>query len=185
MTIVTPSRRRVRVRRAGLALALAYASAVIGPASAAPLPGGAGTLSESYQDWQVNCATKDSSTHCTMVQMQADPKTRQRVLAMEIGRSSDGSFSAVLVLPFGLSLAAGVSLTIDDGETGNALGFTTCLPAGCLVPFAIDDARQTTLKAGTTLNVSAVASDSAQPVSFGISLSGFSSAFARLVALDQ
>ena len=185
MMTVTPPRPHMHVRLVGLALALACASAVMNPASAAPLPGGAGTLSESYQDWQINCATKDTSTHCTMVQMQADPKTRQRVLAMEIGRSSDGRFSAMLVLPFGLALAKGVSLRIDDGDEGNALGFTTCLPAGCLVPFAIDDVRQNALKAGATLNISATASDSAQPVAFGISLNGFSSAFARLVALDQ
>jgi invasion protein IalB len=159
--------------------------AAAAPSMAAPLPGGASSLSEAYQDWQVNCTSKDAAAHCTMVQVQADPKTKQRVLAMEIGKSADGSFSAMLIMPFGIELATGVSLQIDDAAIGSALNFSTCLPAGCLVPVAIDDEKVDALKAGTALTLIAAGSDSSDPISFSISLNGFSGAFARLNELGQ
>ena len=116
-----------------------------------------------------------------MTQIQADPETKQRVLAMEIRSDKGETLAAILVMPFGLAIANGISLQIDNGETGNSLPFTTCRPVGCLVPFIIDNDKAEALKKGTKLTVTASADGSAQPVVFAVSLNGFADALDRLV----
>ena len=120
-----------------------------------------------------------------MTQIQTDPKTKQRVLAMEIRNDKGKAFTALLVMPFGLQLVKGISLQIDGDEPGNSLPFTTCLPTGCLVPFIIDGDKAKALKKGTKLNVTTSADGSVQPVVFAISLNGFADALDRLIELGK
>jgi len=159
---------------------LAACAFVLGaPVLAAPLPGGANSLNESYQDWNVICSTGKESTYCGMSQVRNDPKTGKRVLAVEL-RISQGELNGVLLMPFGLALDKGLSLQADDGDKGPALRFSTCQPFGCIVPIQLDEKLLPRLKSGKTLNVVATASDSGKPITFGLSLNGFSAALARL-----
>jgi invasion protein IalB len=87
----------------------------------------------------------------------------------------------VLILPFGLAVDKPVALQIDEGPTQTGR-FSTCLPAGCLVPVAFDPSTVASLKKGTTLKVKAIAVNG-QNTAFTISLKGFASAIDRTAAL--
>lgn len=156
-----------------------------GPSVAQGLPGGATSLNEVHGDWTVACTTPTGGVSCAISQTQVRGENRQRVLAVELASAGRGkTASGVMVLPFGLKLDAGVMLAIDDKEPLPAARFSTCLPAGCLVPLDFDAAVVTALKAGGALQVEAVANDSGQEVRFSVSLNGFSSALARAAELD-
>jgi len=146
------------------------------------LPVGASALQETYEDWQVSCAGQGATKHCALTQQQADGKTRQRMLAIELHAAHDDKASGILVLPFGLALEKGVALQVDDASPLPALHFRTCLPAGCLVPLAFDGAMLAALRQGSTLKVKASADGGAE-AAFTISLNGFVSALDRTAAL--
>jgi len=167
---------------AGLLVSAAPLAAQTTPAA---LPGGASSLQETYQDWQVSCGVTQNGKLCAMSQVQTQ-QNGQRVLAIEVRTAKDNSVGGVLILPFGLKLEDGASLKIDSTSTALAqLKFSTCLPAGCLMPLAFTPANVTTLKGGTTLNVIAIPADAAEPANLTISLKGFAAALDRLVQLNK
>lgn len=153
-------------------------------ASGQSLPGGAGSLSESYQDWQVRCVSTDNGPRCAMSQMQVDPKTRKRILTIEL-RSDEGRAVGALIAPFGLALAEGVTLKVDDRRGETPLAFSTCVPAGCVVPLDLDTDMTKSLVSGGALAVTATADATRQPLAFSISLKGFSSAWERIGELSR
>ena len=140
---------------------------------------------ETYQDWQVACVQQEAAKRCSLLQQQAQ-QNGQRVMAVElVAQAGAATIDGSLVLPFGLSLDAGVTLQIDEAAALQPLRFSTCLPAGCIVPLSFNEAMLTALRAGTALKVNAIASGTEQPVALSISLSGFSAALDRTVALAQ
>jgi invasion protein IalB len=171
-----------------LSLALVMSAAVVQAqaedAAKSPLPGGASSLQESYDDWRVVCGMNGQNKYCAMQQQEVDGKSRQRVLAIELSPGPGGT-KGTLLMPFGLDLAAGVSLALDGGANGKSLPFKTCLPAGCVVPLALDPAIISALKGGKLLKLSARAADNSgnKPAVFSVSLKGFGPAFDRTAAL--
>nr|WP_152027359.1 invasion associated locus B family protein [Brucella pituitosa] len=161
-------------------LAVLFGTLAAGTANSAPLPNGASTLSETYQDWTVSCQTQKDATRCVMTQTQSDAKSGQRVFAAEIN-NTNGKSEGVLVLPFGMDLAKGVTLNTGDGT--QALTYSTCLPQGCLVPVSLSEKQVSKLKSTTELNVIAAALGQKDPVSFKLSLKGFAQAFERIGTL--
>jgi invasion protein IalB len=151
--------------------------------AAATLPGNATSLTETHDDWTVRCAIDQNLVHCAAQQEQLSTQTKQRVLAIEILPGAD-VLTGTLVLPFGLDLAKGAVLKVDDKLTSPTLTFQTCLPAGCLVPLRIGKDWETTMRAGTALAVSAQAVN-AQPANFSISLKGLGSALDRIAELTK
>lgn len=147
------------------------------------LPGGASSLNETYRDWQVACVQQGTAKRCVLSQQQAQ-QNGQRVLAIELNAPAGNTVAGTLVLPFGLALASGVALQIDDKAAGQPLRFRTCLPAGCIVPVTFDAPTLTLLRAGTALKVKATA-DGGQETLFSISLQGFAAALDRVAALSR
>jgi invasion protein IalB len=157
------------------------------PASAddTGLPGGATSLREAHGDWAVSCSVQTANSKttkaCALSQELTDRKSGQRVLAIEVrpaGTAADGT----LVLPFGLALAKGATLQIDDGQASSALAFRTCLPAGCVVPVNFDTKMLAALRSGAALKVKATR-DGGGDVQFSLSLKGFGGAFDRTATL--
>ena len=163
-----------------LAAAAVAASATFDRLRAEPLPGKASSLRETYDDWIVSCVAREAETSCAMSQIQIDRKTGKRVISFELRSTGRKKATGVLLMPFGLALGKAVRLKVDEKERRGGLPFSTCLPAGCVVPVAVDASLLASLKAGTTLGIDAVASESEQPVAFSISLAGFSPALERL-----
>lgn len=172
---------------AGRALAV-LAVAAAGAASAgtaraqtAPaFPGGAQSVSEAFQDWQVTCTMPQGAKRCVVSQQQLDGRTRQRVLAVELQPKGE-KVEGVLFLPFGLFLEKGVALKLGEADLA-ALRFSTCLPQGCVVPLAFDQRTLPQLRKADALRVNA-ANDAGQTQTFSISLKGFGPALDRAAAL--
>jgi len=160
-----------------------YAQEAAAPASS--LPGGANSLQETYRDWQVACIQQDAGKRCAMLQQQAQ-QNGQRVLSIELtARAGETGLNGVLVLPFGLALEAGVTVQVDETGSPQPLRFSTCLPAGCLVPLSFNEAMLGELRAGTSLNINATSIANNQAVVLSVSLAGFSAAQERTQALAQ
>lgn len=155
------------------------------PASPGLLPGGASSLTETYGDWTVRCEiitrTQTSERICVVNQVQTNAQG-QRVIAVELAPSADGVAGAI-ILPFGLAVTQPVTLTIDEGEPITA-SFSTCVPAGCIVPIAAGSETLNAMRAGTALSIAAQNVDN-QPLELPVSLMGFSAATVRIEALTQ
>ncbi len=164
---------------AGLLTVVATAAAAQGTQ---PFPADAASLQEMHGDWRVACVREGGRKICALSQRQTDPNTHQLLLAIELNAPAIDKAEGTLILPFGLALDRPVTLQIDEGGSGPALRFRTCLPVGCLVSLSFDPTTVARLRDGATLTVRATA-DGGQGAAFKISLSGFSSALARTVAL--
>lgn len=155
-----------------------------GPSFAQGLPGGATSLNETHGDWTVACTTPEGNVRCAVSQVQINNQNRQRVLSVELAAAESGNAAnGTLVMPFGLALDQGVVLSIDEGELMPPLRFSTCLPAGCVVPLTFSADAVAAMRAGTALKAKAAANGSGQDVNFSISLSGFTSALTRAAEL--
>jgi invasion protein IalB len=158
---------------------------VIGQAAAASaaLPGGASSLNETYKDWRVVCAQQGGAKRCVLNQVQMQ-QSGQRVLAIELNALAGSAVAGVLVLPFGLSLDAGVAFQIDEKLTVQPMRFRTCLPSGCLVAVSFDAPMVAALRTGSALKIRATA-DGGAAAPFSISLQGFATALDRATALAR
>lgn len=164
---------------------IAFSAPASAQTAAGNLPGGATSLQETHGDWQVACFQRDGGKHCQMAQRQANPKTKQQLLEMDLRIDDKGTVLGVLVLPFGLALDAGIVMNVDAGAPAPNQGFVTCLPSGCLVPFTLNDAMTTAMRRGAKLNITATAYQNKKPVAMAVSLKGFSAALDRLLALAK
>ncbi|XUY30226.1 invasion associated locus B family protein (plasmid) [Agrobacterium sp. rho-8.1] len=166
---------------------VAVYSAAIGPAFSQS-PGSVKTepssLAESYGDWSVRCVTKNEARECAFSQTQLNTNS-QRVLVAELRTQADGSLRGSLILPFGLRLADGATFAVDDLPPGKPAPFRTCLPVGCVVSLIFTEKVASSLRAGTTLKITAKSSDSGEDVVFSVSLKGFETALQRTSALGK
>lgn len=151
---------------------------------AGPLPNGASSLVENYEDWVVACQAPEGEAACVMRQVQSNRETGQRVLSAEFQNGTDGNVQGVLLMPFGLALDQGVALKFDD-QAGPQLSFSTCLPSGCVVPVRFSAEQVGMLQGGSAMNVTAMGINSSEPVAFNISLDGFTDAYNRLTQLTK
>jgi invasion protein IalB len=148
--------------------------------AAGSLPGGATSLVESHGDWQLNCVDEASSIVCAISQTQVDPESRQQIIAVEMRADGESGLTGALVLPFGLALSKGIAVGIDDQEANAVLGFTTCLPVGCIVPLGFDASAIDALADANELKITAVTNDTGDLVTLSVSLQGFTGAFVRM-----
>jgi invasion protein IalB len=153
------------------------------PALAAPLPGGASSLQETYQDWTVSCQNQQETSVCVMRQVQSNTQTGQHVLTVELHNVA-GNVGGILLMPFGLDLVKGASLQIDE-VPGPGVAFSTCVPQGCMAPVSFDVKQVAALRNGTNINVTATALSPSQPVAFKVSLKGFGAALDRITTLTK
>jgi invasion protein IalB len=160
------------LRSAGLIATLVLAAHT--PSVAQGLPGGATALNETFGDWTVACQVTNGAIRCAMSQTQVASQSGQRVLSLQLVAAADEDVDGLLLAPFGLRLAEGVTLAVDEEPALLNRSFSTCIPAGCLVPLILN--RE-------TLRATAIADDSGNEVVFTISLSGFTGALDRLISL--
>jgi len=117
---------------------------------------------------------------CAISQQQTQQDGR-RVRAVELQEDTGDAVSGTLVLPFGLQLGRGIILQIDD-TAALPFRFSTCIPAGRLVPLKFDGETVAAFREGSTLGVKAQ-SINARELTFSVSLKGFTAARERLKAL--
>ena len=149
-------------------------------AQQAGLPGGASSLTERHGDWTVACSTAQQDEKltkvCGLTQQQVNAEGK-RVLAIELLPDPSGAVGN-LVLLFGLDLATGVQLLVDETELTQPLPYGTCMPVGCLVELRFGPDLVSALRAGGVLTArpAVLGGESAD---FTISLAGFSAAYDR------
>lgn len=154
-------------------------------ATFAQLPGGANSLVETYDDWGVVCQAAGETTSCFVRQVQTDRQSNQQVLTVEIAALADGTFTGAILLPLGLSLSQGAQLKIGETALEGTRSFSTCIPQGCLVPLTISEDTLAALRAGTALSIAVLSAAPEQPLTFTVSLKGFSNALNRIGSLTE
>lgn len=159
---------------------IATATCIVTASAAGTLPGGATSLTETHGDWQLNCVDEAANISCAITQTQVDPESRKQIIAVEMRSDGEYGLSGALVLPFGLALSKGIAVGIDDQEASLVLGFTTCLPIGCIVPLGFDADSIEALAEASTLNITGTANDTGGLVALQISLQGLTAAFVRM-----
>jgi invasion protein IalB len=151
------------------------------------------SLRETHGDWLLTCSVDAASGRksCVVSQEQADAKSRQRVLMLQIKPDGPGG-EGLLILPFGLLLENGATLRVEQvaNVTPGAppppqlsLKIRTCLPVGCVAPFALDAATLGAVRLAKQVTITARAAETSQDVSFKVSPAGFGSAYDRAAAL--
>ncbi len=149
------------------------------------LPGGASSLTETFEDWTVSCASADGKTQCVVSQTQTRQQNGERVLDIRLSPvQQDNAFHGNLTLPFGLEFSRGVTVQLDDGAIGKPFSFKTCLPTGCIVPMSFDKSTFDAMRKGTSLKLAGVSIDN-QNIPFAVSLKGLGAAFDRAGALVE
>lgn len=156
------------------------------PAGAvAVLPNGASSINETYGEWTVDCRILDRQKQCVLSQVQGNKETGQRRFGIELRPSRDGKTEGTVLMPFGLNLDAGALLKLDDKDLGKGLRFSTCVPQGCLLPVSFPTVATDAMRKATKLVVASLNLSSSEPVTFNISLDGFSAALTRTTELAK
>jgi invasion protein IalB len=147
---------------------------------AATLPNGASSITETYGDWLVDCRLIDGQKQCLLSQVQSDRQTRMQLFAIILQPHRDEKVEGTMVMPFGLRLAAGAVVKLDDMTFREGLSFSTCMPQGCLLPLSFPANVVASMKEAKTLTVASVSFSSGDVVAFKVSLEGFAAAIARI-----
>jgi len=166
----------------GLAAAIVHAQAADG-GKPSVLPGGASSMTETFEDWTVTCASANNRTQCIMSQTLARRSDGKHILDVRLSPVTDeDGKNASFTLPFGLEFSRGVTVQLDDGKAGNPFLFKTCLPDGCIVPLSLEKGVIDAMRKGTSLRLKAVSTQNTD-VPFTVSLKGFGAAMDRATAL--
>jgi len=130
--------------------------------------------------WEVKCATPAKATEavCEMSKQVAVAKSRQLVARVSLGDGTPDELLIRVLLPHGLSLPEGATLTVDDGEP-RQMAFATSTAAGVVARMPADASIMKELRAGKSLRIGAT-SRSKKPLNISLSLSGFSSSLDKL-----
>jgi invasion protein IalB len=152
---------------------------------ATQLPNGASSINETYGDWIVDCRLLEGQKQCMLLQAQGNSQTKQRIFEIQLRTPKDGKAEGTILMPFGLKLDSGAILTLDDKDLGQRLHFSTCTPAGCLLPVSFQTATTDMMKKGKVLTVASLNLNNSEVVAFNISLEGFAAASARIAELAR
>ncbi|AWN42190.1 invasion associated locus B family protein [Methylobacterium durans] len=154
-------------------------------AGAATWPAGASAVSETYDNWTVNCSRENAATQCTMTQSQGDKKTGRRQFAIELKAPKDGRSDGLILMPFGVSIEPGVSFKLDETVLGKGAPYVACGSEGCLVPISFPTLATDTMKTAQNLTVTAQRPEGQEPTVITVPLAGFAAAFARVIAFGS
>jgi invasion protein IalB len=136
------------------------------------------TVKATHGDWQIQCPPNVSETNpCAMVQELVTEQDR-RVLSAIIINPPGGEPFLRIIVPLGILLPGGMTLTIDGTEVGT-VGFINCLPDGCMTQVALKPEVLEQFKAGNQAVVR-IYEQTEQAVDLPVSLNGFTAAYGEL-----
>ncbi|WP_120634995.1 invasion associated locus B family protein [Ruegeria sp. EL01] len=137
------------------------------------------TTSTQFQSWTVNCAEEAGQKLCAMSQSLNLQNQSGLLLRMELQRGQEDGASGVVIVPFGLDIAKGISLSIDGGPRWN-LPMRTCQNFGCVIPVTLGPAIIQELKESGSIQISLYTLDGGKTLEVPVSLAGFTAAFDAL-----
>lgn len=119
------------------------AAATAPAAAAAAAPAAAATavqwaVKTTYGKWGLLCnQANPSDCRAAQTQNYADEKNQGRLLQVLLAVENGRTF-AVMTLPFGVDLRAGIALQLDSADEVKG-AYTTCLPDGCQSVVELDE----------------------------------------------
>lgn len=162
-----------------------WAACVMLGGNAALAQEGPSSFSETYGDWVVSCQQAQTGLFCEMSQELRQQETNQRVLRAGLVATEGGQTIGTFIVPFGLSIADGAAMLVDEDRPIGSMGFRTCIPAGCVLRTSFGEDALTTLEAGAQLQIILQRLDGAEALSISLSLTGFTAALGRLQGLAE
>lgn len=125
--------------------------------------------------WQKFCSEDpESKKEVCVVTRQLRAATGQPIAAFTL-RESEGKFQFVAAVPPGMQIRPGMQVEIDGASTQRAT-FTVCIPEFCFADADLPADYVASLKQGNQVTITSV-SQNGQPVSFPLSLIGFTKTF--------
>ena len=136
---------------------------------------------EQHKDWAISCQNQNNVLeNCRMFQRLVLEESNRVVLQMLVLPSRDKTDSqAVLVLPLGLYLPAGVKLVIDNG-TPMDLVYDRCFAQGCTARATLSTTLLNSMKRGNVAQV-VIREAAERDLILKVSLSGFTAAHKALM----
>lgn len=130
-------------------------------------------------NWRVNCTNSAAGMDCRAVQILVVKKTGRPFLTVAVRVPPDTKIpKMVIILPLGTYLPAGVTLQFGK-EAAKTLPIEACDRSGCLAEYAITEAEIGAMLKGADLTLS-IQNQQKKPLTFGVSASGFSEAYAKV-----
>lgn len=147
-------------------------------------PDGVSAVPETFGVWTVSRALRNGKWVAAVTQHKTARGPQKAAVAIDIVPVGNGRATGMLILPFGLRLATGVSLKVDSQRVSYAFPFATALPIGCMAALDLDEALIGSLRAGSVLKIAAGLYETGRTAVFQLSLEGFVSAYARAIELS-
>ena len=145
--------------------------------------GGEGTVSEQdYGDWRVRCQqTENDEKTCIMIQQAFLKENNEMLMLVNVAYLPEQEQPAMsIVVPLGVSLAAGVKFQLGEGdESASVLGYSHCDQNGCYANLLLSDEATEQIAAVGSGFVSFMTLQG-QPVDVPFSPNGFSGALESL-----
>lgn len=131
----------------------------------------------SFGDWAVRCTGEEgAATACEAYQTLFVAENQQRILHVAVGsRGDDEAPVAVIIVPLGVSLPAGLTLRIDNSWPIE-FEFGSCQADGCRAGLTLESSMLSALQAGTGLEVE-LTETSGRQIIIPMSLVGFTEAY--------
>lgn len=137
---------------------------------------------KTFGDWVVRCFPVKSLAQCDMFQMTSDKATQRRIVSTSIAYApSLNGYVAKIVVPLGVQIAAGVTVTADKYRS-KALEYAHCENDGCYIEGPVDAVLVEKLINGKAAGVT-VTLLSGRPAALPLSLRGFAEAAAAMKSL--
>jgi invasion protein IalB len=165
-------------RAAGLAVALAFAIALLSPATHALAQGAVKSV---HKDWQIRCDTPPGaqSEQCALIQsVTAEDRANVGLTVIVLKTADQKSRLMRVVAPLGVLLPSGLGLKIDNADIGRA-GFVRCLPNGCIAEVVMDDTLIGKLRNGKSATF-IIFQTPEEGIGFPMSLNGFGEGYDKL-----
>jgi invasion protein IalB len=160
--------------------------AATGAAPSTPPPQAAQELAptdvKTFGDWVVRCFPFKSLAQCDMFQMTSEKATQRRIVSTSIAYApSLNGYVAKIVVPLGVQIAAGVTVTSDKYRS-KALEYARCENDGCYIEGPVDTVLVEKLTDGKSAGIT-ITLPSGRPAALPLSLRGFAEAAAAMKAL--
>ena len=139
-------------------------------------------LGEKFGDWSLKCIrTKDGNDPCEMTQLllndQGNPMSE--VSLFKINEAEGAVAGANIIVPLETLLTTPMIVAYDE-ETRKQYPYTFCNSVGCVARIGLTESEIDLMKIGAVAKITVVhISRPKQPITFHMSLNGFTKAYSR------
>jgi invasion protein IalB len=147
------------------------------------------TFLERYGNWAVECTEKtvpdatEQELVCRAFQELRQEQTGQRVLLVSFANGPEKEDLILsMITPFGLNVTSEIFLNADNAEVAK-IGFTTCVPTGCIAEGVVSRDAADSLGHSVTMQVSMPINKESGGFVVDLSTVGFWDALDRLEIL--